>query len=130
MILPIYFPDGPLAVLVTGGRDYSDAETVAAALGQLDVQVLIHGGARGADTLAREWARDMLIPAVVYEADWHRHGRRAGPLRNEAMVAGAPHIAREYGATAVVVAFPGGRGTWDCTRRAREHGLPVWQVTP
>jgi hypothetical protein len=29
-----------------------------------------------------------------------------------------------------VIAFPGGRGTADMTRRAKESGLKVWEIRP
>jgi hypothetical protein len=55
---------------------------------------------------------------VVHAADWSRHGRAAGPIRNAAMLARRPER---------VLAFPGpeSRGTWDLVRRARRLGIPV-----
>ena len=57
----------------------------------------------------------------IFPADWIRHGRAAGPIRNEQML-------RE-GCPDLVVAFhddPGlGRGTADMVRRALAAGVPV-----
>jgi hypothetical protein len=67
------------------------------------VTLVIAGGARGADTLAEEWAKAVGLPCRVFMADWAGLGRKAGPIRNEQMLSkGQPHL---------VVAFPGGRGT-------------------
>ncbi len=45
-------------VLVTGGRSYGDAQTVARELAALGpIARLVHGGATGADALADHWAR-------------------------------------------------------------------------
>ncbi len=110
-----------MRVLVTGGRDFTDAAMVQAALDPLaaDIEVLIEGGARGADTLAREWAKAHGIPWQTYEANWKRYGRRAGPIRNQKML--------DEGYPDLVVAFPGGKGTADMVRRAREAGVKVME---
>ena len=53
-------------LLVTGGRDYADAERMAAYLeaihGSRGIALLIHGGSRGADALADAWARAHGVP--------------------------------------------------------------------
>lgn len=129
MTPPTTFPTGRLAVIVTGGRGYLDVDTLIDALESLDVAVLIHGGADGADFLAGTWARHSNVRAVVFRAAWREHGRAAGPIRNGRMIAETvATIAPAYGATPVVVAFPGGRGTADCVRQAKAAGVPVWEV--
>lgn len=114
-----------IRVLVCGGRDYAGRDTVFEVLHEIaqrhnGVRV-IQGGAPGADMLAREWCR---IHGYVYEhfpADWKKHGRAAGPIRNKQMLdEGRPHV---------VIAFPGGRGTADMIRQAEAAGVPVERVT-
>lgn len=81
------------------------------------MSLLIHGAAKGADTLAGAWADFNNVPTEVYPADWHRYGRSAGAIRNEEMLErGQPHL---------VVAFPGGRGTAHMVQISREAGVPV-----
>lgn len=50
----------PRRIVVTGGRNYADRDAVFAALNRLHakhpITTLAHGGARGADALAAEWA--------------------------------------------------------------------------
>lgn len=107
-------------VLVCGGRDYIDAARMAAVLGDLRPKLVIHGAARGADTLAAQWATFTKTKALAFPADWERHGRAAGAVRNQQMLdEGKPHL---------VAAFPGGRGTEDMVRRARAQGFPVVQL--
>lgn len=78
-------------------------------------EVLIHGAARGADQLAGEWAKSRGVSLDVYPADWDKHGRSAGPIRNGRMlVDGKPDM---------VIAFPGGKGTADMVRQARRAGI-------
>jgi hypothetical protein len=96
--------------IVCGGRHYKDRETLFAVLDEVAPNVIAHGGATGADALAGEWAKERGISCTVYPANWSL-GRSAGPRRNEQML-------REF-MPDVVVAFPGGRGTADMIRRAR-----------
>lgn len=112
-------------VLVTGGRDYTDRTNVFRVLTELHVSVgvecVIEGGASGADTLAREWARTHL-PAtglITEPADWKKWGPSAGPRRNSLMLTYEPTL---------LVAFPGGRGTADMIAKARRAQVEVWCI--
>lgn len=116
-----------MRVLVCGGRDFKDYGLCLSYMDRLHAEVgitcIIHGGARGADELADWWAsRWAGIESVEYEADWDKHGRAAGPIRNQLML--------DEGRPQIVVAFPGGRGTADMVRRARASGIDVRQVYP
>lgn len=112
------------AVLVCGGRDYADAAKVHRILDRLlyskGVTILIHGDATGADAIAKSWAEQNRIFAKAFPANWKRLGKRAGPIRNAAMlIQGRPDF---------VVAFPGGVGTADMIKKAREANVPVYEV--
>lgn len=118
------FPGVPAAwrVLVCGGRGYADVVRVSRYLDWLHegrrVVLLIEGGAQGADTLARNWALDRGVPIQSFPANWNAEGRAAGPKRNQRMI--------DEGRPSFVVAFPGGKGTEDMTRRAKSSGLRVF----
>lgn len=112
-------------VLVCGGREYEDQRSMAmvldAAHSANPIECLIHGAARGADTLAADWALANDVLCNAYAADWDRDGKAAGPIRNQRMLdIGKPHL---------VIAFPGGRGTADMIRRAEAKKIPVVRVT-
>lgn len=86
-----------------------------------DGDVVIHGAARGVDTLAMIAAQ--ALPGVKhapFAADWHTHGKAAGPIRNQRML--------DEGKPDFVIAFPGGKGTADMMRRAEAAGVPVTRV--
>lgn len=108
-----------MRVLVCGGRDYRDAGRVNAELSALRSQMsgLMCGGAPGADTLAWDWGWSHNFQCERYMADWKKHGKAAGPIRNQRML--------EEGKPDIVLAFGGGRGTADMIRRARSAGVPV-----
>lgn len=117
-----------MRVIVTGSRDWNPGRAVYDALNALymekhDLLTVVHGGCpTGADYYAHMWmdpaAAGGDIAEEVFPADWEKHGKRAGPLRNAEMVkAGAD----------LVLAFPlpGGKGTQHMIRIAREAGIPV-----
>ena len=115
-----------MIVLVTGGRGYSNRQYVFYILDQIHqrskITLLVHGGARGADTLAGEWAESRGVPVQAFMADWERYGYRAGPVRNARMLREAqPRLC---------VAFAGGRGTADMVYRcqaAKVAVFPSWR---
>jgi hypothetical protein len=116
-------PD-PLALVVNGGRDYADGASLFAALDSLHAEpggvgVVIDGGAEGADALARRWAVARGVPVVTVAADWSL-GRKAGPLRNRAMIERVRTDPRP-----LLVSFPGGKGTHGTRAIAAELGVPV-----
>jgi hypothetical protein len=53
---------------------------------------------------------------AALKADWHRHGRAAGPIRNQKMLDWGPDL---------VVAFAGGTGTAGMVRLARAACVEV-----
>lgn len=114
-----------MRVLVCGGRDFTNVAYIWTKLDRLHAEHpithLIHGGARGADTIAGDWAKTKPgIERYVCRADWEKHGKAAGPKRNARMLEWKPDL---------VVAFPGGRGTADMVRRSKEAGVEVKEFT-
>ena len=71
---------------------------------------LAHGGARGVDTVAGEWAEERGIRCQIFPANWKFHGKSAGHKRNVEMLGTfKPHY---------LLAFPGGVGTEHCVSSA------------
>lgn len=113
-----------MRVLVCGGRSYNDAKHIYDTLNCFmeNGMVVIHGGATGADFHAATWAIARGFEVVMFEADWAKHGRAAGPIRNTKMlVEGKPDV---------VLAFPGGRGTADMVNKAKKAGVRIQQIPP
>ena len=105
-------------MLVCGGRGYEDAVRVYAVLDDLGIDEIVEGGAEGADLIARGWAWRREVVCHTYPAQWKKHGRSAGPLRNAQMLKANPDLD-------LVVAFPGGPGTANMVTQARRAGIPV-----
>lgn len=106
-------------VIVTGGRNYEDGVMVQEVLDFLSPDLVIQGGASGADKLAKEWAEENAT-SITIEADWTNHGRAAGPIRNREMLISYPE--------AIVVAFPGGAGTENCIKTALGLNRIIFRV--
>lgn len=113
-----------MRVLVCGGRDYADVfqlnqmlDITKQAHGTIEI---CHGGAKGADTLAGEWAKRNSVPYVVYPANWDKHGRSAGPIRNKQML--------DEFKPGLVIAFPGGAGTKNMIGQTMKAGVFLIKV--
>jgi hypothetical protein len=114
-------------VLVCGGREFSDAELMNFHLGgvakaEMDGKLfIIAGGQRGADYMAVSWAKANGHDFQEYPAQWAKYGRAvAGPKRNQQML--------DEGKPDLVMAFPGGGGTADMVRRARNDGFETLEI--
>ena len=125
-----------MRVLVCGGRDHSNYQQVRDELEKLlhefdvcynddDYKMpdptkitVIHGGAKGADMHADDWAVCNWLVPEVYKADWDTHGKAAGPIRNQQMLDTGIDL---------VLAFPtkNSRGTWHMVKIAKAAGVEV-----
>jgi len=120
-----------MRILVCGGRDYVDRARVFKELDALTIDdgdmmprngtVISHGACpTGADRWADEWAIVNRVPVQAYPADWGKHQRAAGPIRNSEML-------RDFKPDVVVV-LPGGRGTNDMWKKAMRAGVRVIEI--
>jgi hypothetical protein len=115
-----------MRIAVTGGRELRDRDLVWGALDMVLAELggqtflLVHGAARGADTLAAAWALDRCCTPHPIPAIWRRpDGSRdlgAGHRRNAQLLALAPDQ---------VLAFPGGSGTAGMVSMALRREIPV-----
>ena len=123
-----------MRVVVTGGRDYEDIMTLERVLDKVwglwdsvadDGFYLATGECpTGADSMAKAWGEvsKRVDKYSGYPANWKLYGPQAGPIRNTQMLEGfRPDL---------VVAFPGGRGTADCVKKAQAMGITVLLVGP
>lgn len=111
-------------LLIAGTRTYNNYEELKREVDYFRKDVInvriITGCAKGADTLAKRYAREHDLPLVVYEADWKKHGKKAGPIRNKAMA---------YVAHAVVLFWDGkSKGTLNMYHTARMWGIETIRI--
>jgi hypothetical protein len=110
-----------MIVVVTGGRDYNNLVTVFKAIMALqkrgEITLLVNGGAKGADTVCRIVAEELRIPVWTEHADWTKHGKRAGPIRNQKMI--------DDFKPDILLYFPGGSGTADMKSCCEKTGIKM-----
>lgn len=114
-----------MRILVTGSRDWDDWRTLEMALEgavrgiSYHKVTIVHGDCpTGADYGADSWATQREIEVERHPADWDKHGRKAGPLRNIEMV--------DSGAD-ICLAFikNHSKGATHCANYAELKGIPV-----
>lgn len=109
-----------MRVIIAGGRDIMDFWLLADAIEEsgFDIQTVVSGGAKGVDTMGEIFASEMNLKLNIYPADWERHGRAAGPIRNRKMAENAD---------ALIAIWDGkSRGTKNMIETARKLGLLVY----
>lgn len=125
-------------MLVTGGRDYANEafvfETLDAFNTSWPITLIVHGAAKGADSLAAAWADLHRIPhtkdrfkalwsdlgapgARIMAGKFGSYNANAGKDRNQRML--------DEEKPEVVIAFPGGHGTADMVARAERAKVHV-----
>lgn len=111
-----------MKIIIAGGRDYLPtrlhALQIAYRLGLLGCTEVVSGRAKGADRFGEQIADLLGLPTVGFPADWDKHGRGAGPIRNKEMA--------DY-ADALIV-LPGGKGTANMISQAVAKGIPIYQI--
>lgn len=109
-----------MKLIVAGGREFTNyshlSECIEVNFDLLDLEI-VSGCARGADALGIKFAEENDIPLTKFPADWDRHGKSAGYIRNAEMADYADSL----------LAFWDGRsrGTKHMIDLARKKGLGV-----
>jgi hypothetical protein len=123
-----------MKLIIAGLRDYTptDAEmdeAVKFALGETykwgkpsAVTEVVSGKASGVDAAGEAWAKRNNVPVKDFPADWDKHGKAAGPIRNREMA--------EYGD--ILVAFWDGnsKGTGSMIKEMNALAKQVYIFKP
>lgn len=102
-----------MKIAIVGSRTFTDYLLLERCLSQVmetyTIDLIISGGAYGADALAERFAREKGIPTLIFKPDWDKYGKSAGYKRNALIVNEAD----------VVVAF------WDGFSRGTKHTVDL-----
>ena len=115
-----------MKLAIVGSRNFTDYDNFKLAVIKVlqewnitleQIDNIVSGGAKGADTLAERFSQEYQIKMVIYRPDWNLYGKRAGILRNTDIVESSTHM----------IAFPSrsGKGTQDSIRKAKDNKIPV-----
>jgi hypothetical protein len=113
-------------LLIAGSRNFSNFGQMDRVLRNITANRkpsrVIEGGAAGGDSLGGAWARWQGLDVTTVKADWARFGRRAGYVRNAAMVA-----LLQPGDLVVAFYGPDGatKGTANTVKLALQRGIAV-----
>lgn len=111
-----------MRIVVAGGRDFNNTDLVEYAFKQIGIgpnDTVVHGACRGADLLCATIAKLYGAKTEAHPADWKRYGKSAGPVRNREMLQSGVDM---------LIAFPGGRGTFNAVMTAKSLDVPIWDL--
>ena len=112
-----------MKIVICGSRTFNNYEQFCSEMKDIldlrnkDTVILISGGAKGADTLARNYAEENGYKFEEYLADWDNLGKKAGYIRNVQMLEVADSV----------VAFWDGksRGTAHMVKESLRRNIPL-----
>jgi len=110
-----------MKIAIIGSRSFINIDLMTQTLNDLDIDEIISGGAKGADTLARNYAIENRIPLKEFKPDWAQYGRGAGIIRNKQIIDSADYI----------LAFWDGqsKGTQSSINYAKKNDKPIKVIT-
>lgn len=112
-----------MRIIIAGSRTVSETQ-VREALEWCPwigfVTCVVSGGAKGADQFGEKWASENGLEIKQFLAEWDKHGKRAGPLRNKVMAENAHGL--------VAVWDGSSRGTLSMIELAKAAGLRSYIV--
>lgn len=113
-------------VIVAGSRSFSDMSLMYNKLDYYlqnqDKVLIVHGGAKGADTCAAIYAKDRNIETKIFLPDWDKYGKKAGILRNIEMF----EYASQFQNRGCVVFWDGkSRGTKNDIELSEKYNVPL-----
>ena len=110
-----------MKICIAGGRDFANYDVLVKVVDHvlLEIQepvIIISGKAKGADGLGERYAKEHDLEVLLYPADWKKHGKGAGPIRNAQMAEAAD----------MLIAFWDGssRGTKNMIGQMQKQGKP------
>jgi len=118
-----------MKLIIAGSRDITLTCACRAVEGALEktgwchaITEVVSGASGNVDKIGEFWAELMELPIKRFPADWDKHGKAAGPIRNRAMA--------EY-ADALLAVWDGeSKGTANMIMEMHRQGKPVfvWRV--
>ena len=77
-----------MRLAIIGSRGFNDTKLLSDILNPLVFQItlVVSGGANGADKMGQDWAESHGIDTLIFPADWNKHGKAAGFIRNEDII--------------------------------------------
>lgn len=115
-----------MKILVCGDRFWSNREVIRERLGRFKGQdiLIIHGAARGADTIGGAVGVALGFEVMAIPAEWDKFGKSAGPIRNLKMLDMKPDLVLAFHNNIAI-----SKGTAHTVREAEKRGIKVELIT-
>lgn len=81
-----------MKIAVIGSRTFNDYNLLKKELDSFNINQIISGGAKGADSLAEKYAKSNEIKTLIFKPDWKRYGRGAGFIRNKLIIENCDYV--------------------------------------
>jgi hypothetical protein len=77
-----------MKVIIAGSRSITNYALLRETIERSGYHIteVVSGTARGVDRMGERWAAEHNIPVKKFPADWSKHGKKAGFIRNQEMV--------------------------------------------
>ncbi len=110
-----------MKAIIAGCRYYTDVNYISTKLYKFKpyIDTVLSGDCEGVDKAGAKWAEHFGIPVEPYPADWAKHGKAAGPIRNEEMAKNADALFAFWDGNKVR------SGTWDMIQTAIKYKLQI-----
>jgi hypothetical protein len=81
-----------MKVAVIGSRTFNNYELLKTTLEKYKISNVVSGGAKGADKLSEEYAKEFNIPTTIFLPNWEKFGKSAGFKRNHHIIQNAETV--------------------------------------
>lgn len=94
---------------VVGSRGFNNYKLLKDTLDEYlsEADLIVSGGARGADQLSERWAKDNGVETLIFHPNWDEYGSSAGFIRNFLIIENSD----------MIIAF------WDGMSKGTEHTI-------
>lgn len=110
-----------MKVIIAGGREFNNytkltyhCDKILSNKPQVEI---VSGGAEGADRLGEDYAKSKGHSVTRFPADWNKHGKAAGPIRNREMAEYADGLIAFWDGTS--------SGTANMIKEAQKRNLKI-----
>lgn len=102
-----------MRVAIVGSRGFNDYKKLKSVLDKFHkdnlIDLVVSGGARGADYFGERWAINNKIPIRIFKPEWDKYGKSAGYRRNVDIVTESDFV----------IAF------WDGKSKGTAHSIDI-----
>ena len=116
-----------MKLLITGSRKFDNYKVLKQAIEEVQklqgekITIVLHGGAKGADTLAQSWAEENKVPTQIIKPDYKKYNGNTAPLiRNKELVKLAD-------CTLALYTKDRTGGTWYTSQETIKAGKPLYE---